>query len=489
MAIFHLSIKIVSRSSGKGAVAAAAYRAGAKLEEKETGYTHDYTRKSGVVYSEIFLPVNAPQEYQNREILWNEVQKVEKKSDTQLAREIEVALPVELSREDQITLLRKYIAENFTSAGMCADMAIHEKHVDGKTVLHQNPHAHILLTTRGFKEDGSWAPKEKKTYALDENGERIPLMDENTGLQKLGKRNEKLWKRVTVLSNDWNSQSNAEKWRSSWADMCNQYLAPENQIDHRSFKRQGIERIPTIHEGYAARQMERRGIVSERMELNREIKRLNQIISKLKDTVLGIGKRLMELKDNLMKVRMHYGERNIAKRTSNTGRDARTYDRAAGTDTGDYRGAAGGESGLGTGRESNQGKGQTNQFVAVIGAAIERRKRTIDEALERRKEIYERFERLQRLRSAGNVGADGANAGGTDGKDTDHTSIRERTTAASDLIRMAERAGADARANDAASGAVIKDSQTGRAYREAERERQDSERQRKIKARKRGIDR
>lgn len=249
MAIFHLSIKIVSRSSGKGAVAAAAYRAGAKLEEKETGYTHDYTRKSGVIYSEIFLPTNAPQEYQNREILWNEVQKVEKKSDAQLAREIEVALPVELSREEQITLLQNYIAENFTSAGMCADMAIHEKHVDGKTVLHQNPHAHILLTTRGFKEDGSWAPKEKKTYALDENGERIP----------------------------------------------------------------------TIHEGYVARQMKRRGLVSERMELNREIKRLNQIISKLKDTVLGIGKRLMELKDNLMKVRMHYGERNIAKRTSNTG--------------------------------------------------------------------------------------------------------------------------------------------------------------------------
>lgn len=115
MAIFHLSIKILSRSSGKSAVAAAAYRAGAKLEEKETGYTHDYTRKRGVIYSEIFLPANAPQEYQNREILWNEVQKVEKKSDAQLAREIEVALPVELSREEQITLLQKYIAENFTS--------------------------------------------------------------------------------------------------------------------------------------------------------------------------------------------------------------------------------------------------------------------------------------------------------------------------------------------------------------------------------------
>lgn len=115
---------------------ATAYRAGIKLEEKETGYMHDYTRKSGVIYSEIFLPANAPQEYQNREILWNEVQKVEKKSDAQLAREIEVALPVELSREDQITLLQKYIAENFTSAGMCADMAIHEKHVDGCKKYH-----------------------------------------------------------------------------------------------------------------------------------------------------------------------------------------------------------------------------------------------------------------------------------------------------------------------------------------------------------------
>lgn len=136
----------------------------------------------------IFLPVNAPQEYQNREILWNEVQKVEKKSDAQLVREIEVALPVELSREDQITLLQNYIAENFTSAGMCADMAIHEKHVNGKTVLHQNPHAHILLTTREFKEDGSWAPKEKKTYALDENGERIPTIHEGYAARQMERR-------------------------------------------------------------------------------------------------------------------------------------------------------------------------------------------------------------------------------------------------------------------------------------------------------------
>lgn len=308
MAIFHLSIKIVSRSGGKSAVAASAYRAGEKLTETETGYVHDYTKKNGVIHTEVFLPANAPSEFSSREILWNEVQKIEKQADAQMAREIEVALPVELSREEQMELVRKYVKENFTDTGMCADVAIHEKEVDGKTVIHQNPHAHILLTTRAFKEDGSWAPKEKKTYALDETGERIPLIDPATGLQKLGKRNEKLWKRVTVLANDWNDQSNAEKWRQSWAEMCNLYLLPEQRIDHRSFERQGLEQVPTIHEGYVARQMERRGEVSERMELNRVIRRLNQMLNKMKKAIAGIGDRLMKLKEELWKVRLIYGK-------------------------------------------------------------------------------------------------------------------------------------------------------------------------------------
>ena len=303
MAIFHLSIKIVSRSGGKSAVAASAYRAGEKLTETETGYVHDYTKKNGVIHTEVFLPANAPSEFSSREILWNEVQKIEKQADAQMAREIEVALPVELSREEQLELVRKYVKENFTDTGMCADVAIHEKEVDGKTVIHQNPHAHILLTTRAFKEDGSWAPKEKKTYALDETGERIPLIDPATGLQKLGTRNEKLWKRVTVLANDWNDQSNAEKWRQSWAEMCNLYLLPEQRIDHRSFERQGLEQVPTIHEGYVARQMERRGEVSERMELNRVIRRLNQMLNKMKKAIAGIGDRLMKLKEELWKRR------------------------------------------------------------------------------------------------------------------------------------------------------------------------------------------
>lgn len=323
MAIYHLSIKIISRSGGKSAVAAAAYRAGEKLTEAETGYVHDYTKKEGVVYTEVMLPEYAPPEYCQREVLWNEVQKIEKKAGAQMAREIEVALPIELSREEQIEIVRKYVMENFLAVGMCADIAIHEKQVDDKRVLHQNPHAHILLTTRAFKEDGTWAAKEKKTYALDEKGERIPVIDPATGLQKVGKRNEKMWKRVTVLANDWNDQSNAEKWRQSWADMCNVYLSPEKQMDHRSYERQGLEQIPTIHEGYVARQMEQRGEVSERMEQNRSIKRFNRMFAKLQTLVAGLGEHILKLKEDLRRVSLYERFEQLQRRRA-AGSDGRT---------------------------------------------------------------------------------------------------------------------------------------------------------------------
>lgn len=328
MAIYHLSIKIISRSGGKSAVAAAAYRAGEKLTEAETGYVHDYTKKEGVVYTEVMLPEFAPPEYSEREVLWNEVQKIEKKAGAQMAREIEIALPIELSREEQIELVRKYVMENFVAVGMCADIAIHEKQVDGRKVLYQNPHAHILLTTRAFKEDGTWAAKEKKTYALDEKGERIPVIDPATGLQKIGKRNEKMWKRVTVLANDWNDQSNAEKWRQSWADMCNFYLSPEKQIDHRSYERQGVEQIPTIHEGYVARQMEQRGEISERMEQNRSIRKFNRMFAKLQTLVAGLGEQILKLKEELRRVSLYERFEQLQRRRA-AGSDGRT-----GTDAG-----------------------------------------------------------------------------------------------------------------------------------------------------------
>lgn len=287
MAIYHCSVKIIGRSKGKSVIAAAAYRAGEKLYDRETGLTHDFTHKGGVVHREILLPDHAPEVYLDRQTLWESVTKVEKKSNAQFAREIEVALPVEFSRELQLAVIREYVQTNFVSAGMCADVAIHDK-------KNGNPHAHILLTTRPMKADGTWGAKEKKEYARDVNGNRIPLIDKKTGKQKLGKRNEKLWKRITVQANDWNDRGNVEKWRKSWADICNRYLSVEQQIDHRSYERQGLPLEPTIHEGYRARQMEQRGEVSDRCEYNRIIKQLNHVTKQWFQTMKALHQIIMQ---------------------------------------------------------------------------------------------------------------------------------------------------------------------------------------------------
>ena len=287
MAIYHCSVKIIGRSKGKSVIAAAAYRAGEKLYDRETGLTHDFTRKGGVVHREILLPDYAPKEYLDRQTLWKSVTKIEKKSNAQLAREIEVALPVEFSRELQLAIVREYVRIDFVSKGMCADIAIHDK-------KNGNPHAHILLTTRPIKADGSWGTKEKKEYARDENGNRIPLIDKKTGKQKLGKRNEKLWKRITVQANDWNDKGNVEKWRKSWADACNRYLSVEQRIDHRSYKRQGLAFEPTINEGVRARQMEQRGEVSDRCEYNRIVRKLNSVMKEWFQTMKMLHRMIME---------------------------------------------------------------------------------------------------------------------------------------------------------------------------------------------------
>ena len=270
MAIYHCSIKIIGRSSGKSAVASSAYRSGTKLLDQETGQVHDYTRKSGVIYHDVSLCKNAPKKYENREILWNAVHQAEKASNAQLAREIEVALPIEFDNTLQKEAIREYV-QTFVEEGMCADWALHNKG-DG------NPHAHILLTTRPIKGNGEWEVKEKKGYALDEKGERIPLIDENTGKQKVDSCNRKQWKREIIQANGWNDQGNAERWREAWANICNRYLSREQQIDHRSYGRQGIERLPTIHEGYTARKMEKAGRASERCQVNREIQVSNLLL-------------------------------------------------------------------------------------------------------------------------------------------------------------------------------------------------------------------
>ena len=296
MAIFHCSIKIISRSAGKSATSASAYRAGTKVYDDELGETFDYTKKRGVVFSEVLLCANAPQEFTDREKMWNSVQAIEKAKNSQLCREVEVALPVELSREEQVRLVREYIQENFTSKGMCADWALHDKG-DG------NPHAHILLTVRPIKSNGEWGAKRKDSYALDDKGNKIPVIDLNTGKQKIGSRGRKMWERISIPSTDWNDQSRAEEWRKGWADACNKYLQGRTRIDHRSYVRQGKKQLPTMHEGYVARKIAKRGKKSTIIEYNAKIKRTNDYSQATEQDLQAVEAELKQLEAELEKLK------------------------------------------------------------------------------------------------------------------------------------------------------------------------------------------
>ena len=265
IAIYHCNISIVSRGKGKSAVAAAAYRSGEKLTNEWDGMTHDYTRKGGVVHTEIMLPPHAPPAFSDRSTLWNSVELYEKAGNAQLAREIDAALPIELSREEQIRLVREYCSSQFVSKGMCVDFAIHDTDSG-------NPHCHIMLTMRPLDERGAWAAKSKKEYDLDENGERIRLPN---GRYKTHK----------VDLTGWNDKGNDLLWRKAWANISNSYLeraGSTERIDHRSNAERGIDEIPTVHMGVAACQMEKKGIATEKGELNRAIRKSNRLIKEIR---------------------------------------------------------------------------------------------------------------------------------------------------------------------------------------------------------------
>lgn len=254
--MYHCSVKIISRSSGRSSVGSSAYRSGEKITNERDGITHDYTHKTGVVYTEIMLPQNAPKEFGERKVLWNQVEISEKRKDAQTAREVEVALPREFSREEQIEVLRNYVKKNFTDKGMCADVCIHDKNTG-------NPHAHIMLTTRNVDEQG-----------------------------------------FTSKNREWNDKQQLEAWREDWANQCNEMYKKKEinkRIDHRSYEDQHIKKIPTIHLGSTANAMEKRGVSTERGNINREIKLNNEQIEKLtreiNNTILERAKVSREIKE------------------------------------------------------------------------------------------------------------------------------------------------------------------------------------------------
>ena len=266
MDFFHWTTKIVSRNKGKSAVAASAYISGTRMENTWDGVIHDYTRKKHVIYTEVMLPPNAPQEYADRSLLWNSVEWNETKANAQLARSIELALPTELNHEQNIALVRKLVQELFVDKGMCADVAFHDKGGG-------NPHAHILLTMRPLTPDGKWGDKSRLEYILDADGNRIPA------------RQKGRWKTRKVYTTDWDDRGNAERWRAAAADAINEALREagftQGFVDPRSYADQGVQRIPMVHEGPDARAMEKRGISTEVGEKNREIRQQNKLLSQL----------------------------------------------------------------------------------------------------------------------------------------------------------------------------------------------------------------
>lgn len=313
MAIYHLEAKVVSRGAGRSAVAASAYLSCSRLYNDYDGIQHDYTKKQGLVWQEVFLPAMAPPEWKDREQLWNAVEEVETSKDSRLAREFVVALPIELNRENQIELLQEFIREQFVSDGMCADAAIHD--TDG-----HNPHAHILLTVRPLDERGKWQYKTEKEYLCMKNGEErgftaaefrtaqsggwekqypykvgkkkvymTPSAADARGLVRADKHPKSTrYGRQNPISERWNSEEQLVEWRKEWADVTNRYLeraGREERIDHRSNAARGLDEIPTIHEGVAAQALERKGIISDRCEINRQIKADSALLRELKAEV------------------------------------------------------------------------------------------------------------------------------------------------------------------------------------------------------------
>ena len=313
MAIYHLEAKVVSRGAGRSAVAASAYLSCSRLYNDYDGIQHDYTKKQGLVWQEVFLPEYAPQEWQDREKLWNAVEEVETAKDSRLAREFVVALPIELNREEQIELLQEFIREQFVADGMCADAAIHD--TDGR-----NPHAHILLTVRPLDEQGHWQYKTEKEYLCMRNGEErgftaaefkaaqnerwekqypykvgkkkvymVPSEADAQGLARADKHPKSTrYGRQNPISERWNSEEQLAAWRAVWADVSNRCLeraGHEERIDHRSNAARGLDEIPTIHEGVTAQALERKGIISDRCEINRQIRADNALLRELKAEV------------------------------------------------------------------------------------------------------------------------------------------------------------------------------------------------------------
>ncbi len=289
IALYHFHVTQIKRSAGQSAVAAAAYRSGEKLHSEYYGEDSDYTRKGGVICSEILLPPQAPPSFSDRETLWNAVEKVERGKKAQLAYSFDIALQNEFSMQENIDLARQFLLEQFVSRGMVVDFAVHSPDKEDGGI--QNPHFHVMCPIRPIELTGKWGNKQQREYVLDEDGNRIRDEAGNYVFN-------------AIPTTDWGSPETLEAWRQAWADLCNAKFAEKGlncRIDHRSFDRQDVEQIPTQHEGPTVRAMEAKGIRTNKGNLNRWIRKTNAMLREAKQKIAALIDWLKEVKAELSK--------------------------------------------------------------------------------------------------------------------------------------------------------------------------------------------
>ena len=289
IALYHFHVTQIKRSAGQSAIASAAYRSGEKLHSEYYGEDSDYTKKGGVICSEILLPSYAPSSFSDRETLWNEVEKSERGKKAQLAYSFDIALQNEFSMQENIELARQFLLEQFVSRGMVVDFAVHSPDKEDGGI--SNPHFHVMCPIRPIEPDGRWGNKQRREYLLDEHGNRIRDEAGNYVFN-------------AVPTTNWGSPDTLEHWRQAWADLCNQKFAEKEldcRIDHRSYERQGIDQLPTIHEGVTVQAMEAKGIRTNKGDLNRWIKVTNDLIRNLKKKISALLDWLKEAYEELSK--------------------------------------------------------------------------------------------------------------------------------------------------------------------------------------------
>ena len=270
MSIYHCNISNVSRAAGSSSCATLSYISGVAIHEDRTNQNYSYGRAERVVLTGTIIPPGAPAEFRNPETLFNAIEDYEKAANARPAKKIEIALPREFDLQTSRDVVEDYIKRNLSALGYAATYAIHHD-ADGR-----NPHAHILVANRQINpKTGEWGGKRKMIYALDADGNRVPLIDKKTGQQKVDSHGRKAWKRINAEVNPLDEKSMLKTLRQSWAEVCNERLQPADHIDARSYADQGKEQIPTVHEGYAARAIAAAGGISDRIELNNQIKAAN----------------------------------------------------------------------------------------------------------------------------------------------------------------------------------------------------------------------